>query len=87
MPGIAERVRPIVLQSWSLNAGRRGRGSVPANTEDRWRWITFPDGMYQRWDDIGVDERTRLTSLPMDDLIVGRFGSTGGPELLPPGGP
>lgn len=57
------------------------------NTEDRWRWITFPDGMYQRWDDIGVDERVRLTSLPMDDLTAGRFGPAGRPELLPPGGP
>lgn len=57
------------------------------NTEDRWRWITFPDGMYQRWDDIGADERTRLTSLLMDDLVAGRFGPAGRPELLPAGGP
>lgn len=56
-------------------------------TEDRWSWITFPNGMYQRWDDIGVDERVRLTSLSMDDLIAGRFGPAGRPELLPLGGP
>ncbi|MGW0915389.1 peptidoglycan-binding domain-containing protein [Streptomyces sp. NPDC002784] len=57
------------------------------NTEDRWRWITFPNGMYQRWDDIGFDERIRLAGLPMDDLVAGRFGPAGRPELLPPGGP
>ncbi len=56
-------------------------------TDDRWLWITFPDGMFQRWDDIGVDERIRLTTLPLDDLVAGRFGPAGRPDLLPPGGP
>lgn len=41
--------------------------------------------MYQRWDDIGVDERVRLSSLSMVDLIAGRFGQAVRPELLPLG--
>jgi Putative peptidoglycan binding domain len=57
------------------------------NTADRWRWITRTDGMYQRWDDIGAAERTRLVNLSMDDLANGRFGLAGRPDLLPPGGP
>jgi hypothetical protein len=54
---------------------------------DRWAWITGKDGMFQRWDDIGSDERMRLVRLSMDDLIAGRFGLPGRPDLLPPGGP
>jgi putative peptidoglycan binding protein len=54
---------------------------------DRWRWITLTNGMFQRWGDIGAQERIRLASLQLDELIAGRFGPTGRPELLPPGGP
>ncbi|MFI6959875.1 peptidoglycan-binding protein [Nocardia sp. NPDC050408] len=55
--------------------------------EDRWQWITFPNGMFQRWGDIGADERLRLATLAMDDIIAARFGGPGRPDLLPPGGP
>ncbi|MDZ3838181.1 MAG: peptidoglycan-binding domain-containing protein [Rhodospirillales bacterium] len=53
---------------------------------DRWNWITRTDGMLQRWWDIGLAERTRLASLPFNDICSGRFGTPGRPELLPPGG-
>jgi hypothetical protein len=55
--------------------------------EDRWEWVTLPNGMFQRWSDIGVGERTRLTSLHFDDICRGLFGRPGRPDLLPPGGP
>jgi hypothetical protein len=55
--------------------------------EDRWTWITFPNGMLQRWSDIGHAERIRLASLSFDDICGGRFGPAGRPDLLPPGGP
>ena len=55
--------------------------------EDRWAWITHPDGMFQRWNDIGAPERTRLINLDFDQISRGDFGVPGRPELLPPGGP
>ena len=54
---------------------------------DRWNWITRTDGMFQRWNDVGVQERTRLVSLAFDRICNGDFGVPGRPDLLPPGGP
>jgi hypothetical protein len=54
---------------------------------DRWSWITRIDGMFQRWNDIGIQERTRLVKLAFDQICNGNFGVPGRPELLPPGGP
>jgi Putative peptidoglycan binding domain len=54
---------------------------------DRWSWITRIDGMFQRWNDIGIQERTRLVNLAFDQICNGNFGVPGRPELLPPGGP
>jgi hypothetical protein len=54
---------------------------------DRWNWITRQDGMFQRWNDIGTQERIRLVSMDFDRLCNGDFGIAGRPDLLPPGGP
>ncbi|WP_437912530.1 hypothetical protein WME73_36270 [Sorangium sp. So ce302] len=51
---------------------------------DRWAWITEPDGMWQKWVAMPEAERTRLATLPMDDLIHQRWGQVL-PGLLPPG--
>jgi len=54
---------------------------------DRWEWITEPDGMWQKWTimpSIAPDERTRLVSLPFDDILQQNFG-TPVDALLPPG--
>jgi hypothetical protein len=43
---------------------------------DRWAWITEPDGMWQKWvvmPTIAVDERTRLVSLSFDDILNQKF--------------
>ena len=55
--------------------------------KDRWSWITHVDGMYQRWNDIGNPERTRLVSLDFNLILGGRFEPFGRPDLIPPGGP
>jgi hypothetical protein len=51
---------------------------------DRWEWITMPNGMWDNWIRMGHDERIRLVRLSMDDLINHRWGPVK-QSLLPPG--
>jgi len=65
--------------------------SMPGGTDvtladDRWTWITQPNGMWERWVAIPTDERARLVNLPFDDIIAQRWGPTLS-EFLPVGGP
>ncbi|WP_437488783.1 hypothetical protein WME75_09435 [Sorangium sp. So ce1014] len=53
---------------------------------DRWAWITEPGGMWEKWGVMPSEERTRLVSLSMDDLIYQRWGQLL-QWLLPPGSP
>ncbi len=51
-------------------------GSV-ASFNDRWTWITEPDGMWAKWivmPSVAPDERNRLVALGMADLMAARFG-------------
>ena len=69
------------------------RGDV-INPNDRWSWITETGGMWEKWGEMrGVphapivmlrDERIRLASLTMDQLIRRQFAPVK-QELLPPG--
>lgn len=52
---------------------------------DRWAWIS--GGMWTNWVKAGATERTRLISLPFDDVCMHEYGTPGRPDLLPPGGP
>ena len=55
--------------------------------DDRWAWVTEPDGMWQKWvamPAIAPAERTRLVSLSFDDILNQRFGPTVD-ALMPPG--
>jgi hypothetical protein len=52
--------------------------------DDRWAWISEPDGMWEKWVVIPPDERTRLVSLAIDDIIKQRWAPTIS-EFLPPG--
>ncbi len=52
------------------------QGDVIA-ADDRWSWITEPDGMWEKWiamPSIAADERTRLVSLSFSDILNQRFG-------------
>ena len=51
---------------------------------DRWQWITETDGMWEKWIIMPPEERERLVSLSMDELIQHRWKSTI-ESLLPPG--
>jgi hypothetical protein len=53
----------------------------------RWDWITHAQGMWDQWVAAGVDERSRLLTLPFDQICRGDFGIPGRTDLLPPGGP
>lgn len=52
---------------------------------DRWAWITEQNGMLEHWVAAGTPERSRLVSLPFDEIIHRQFGPIGRPDLLPPG--
>jgi hypothetical protein len=53
---------------------------------DRWQWIMEPGGMWEKWVIMPHEERARLVSLSMDELIGKRWGETI-VSLLPPGSP
>jgi hypothetical protein len=63
-----------------------------ASANDRWSWITQPDGMWDKWVRIPAVERARLVNLPMeagvgmDQLIKQHWGPTIS-SFLPLGGP
>jgi hypothetical protein len=43
---------------------------------DRWAWITEPEGMWAKWvvmPTVAADERTRLVSLSFDDILKQKF--------------
>lgn len=71
----------------------RPQGDI-INARDRWGWITETGGMWEKWGEMrGVvhapivmqrDERVRLASLTMDQLIQRQFAPIK-QELLPPG--
>jgi hypothetical protein len=62
--------------------------------DDRWNWITLPGGMWEKWAErhgtdtlpveMSKEERTRLVSLSLDDIMRRNFGTLD-QSLLPPG--
>ena len=54
--------------------------------DSRWGWITQANyGMFGNWNQAGEDERTRLVSLPFDQILRLDFSPIGRPDLVPPG--
>jgi hypothetical protein len=62
-------------------------GTNVASANDRWSWITQPDGMWDKWVRIPADERAYLVNVPMDKLIDQKWRPPKYPSFVPPGGP
>jgi hypothetical protein len=62
------------------------QGRDVTNADDRWSWVTQPDGMWEKWLVMPAAERHRLVNLSIDEIIAQNWGPTI-PSLLPPGSP